>query len=144
MENVLEQLLSLSTIVLCLMISVLVEMQRKVITKIKPDLEKSKMWNEFWVPLGPLGTGALIGLFIEQYPWPADFTSTWGRVFFGVVCGLASAHVYRVVKKFLVKKEDSMGAKDAGTIFTFGESPPPFAEASKNGANAGDSSDPKQ
>jgi hypothetical protein len=116
MENVLEQLLSLSTIVLCLIISVLVEVQRKIATRIRPSLKDSKTWNEFWVPLGPLGTGALIGLFIEQYPWPADFTSTWGRVFFGVVCGLASAHVYRVVKKFLVKKEDNMGDKEVESL----------------------------
>ena len=113
MENVIEQLFSLSTLVLCLMIWVLVWIQRKVVEYFWKNAKASKLWNELLLPLGPIGTGAIIGAAVSQYPYPEDFQSFWARIFFCVVCGLMSAHVYRIVKKFIKRKDDEAGSGDA-------------------------------
>lgn len=108
--NITDQFSPISIITLCLAIFALVWAQRKVVESIFPNLKKNKskwsrLWFEFFVPLGPLGTGALIGLLADSYPWPDVFAnSSIGRVLFGITCGLLSGFAYRLVKKNLVDK----------------------------------------
>lgn len=105
MDDVFNQLFTVANLIFCLIVAVLVEIQRRVVEKLWKNAKTNKWWNELFLPLGPLGTGGLLAGLIAQYPYPENFSSFWPRVFFGVVCGLASAHVYRIAKKLLKKKE---------------------------------------
>ena len=117
--DVLTQLLSLSNIVLCLAIVALVWIQRKgvevLISKLlKKDLKKSKVWTEFFIPIGPLGTGALLML-IPQVPVPEMFAEgNLVRMIFGLGLGLVSGLVYRLAKKNIL---DKMGKSDEETPY---------------------------
>lgn len=107
--DILTQLLSVSNIVLCLAIVAIVWIQRKgtkvLVKKIfKKDLEKSTLWTEFFMPVGPLVTGALLTL-IPQLPVPEMFSEgVMVRMVFGIGIGLVSGLVYRLVKKNILDK----------------------------------------
>src|SRR3972149_8769456 len=101
--DVLDQLLSVSNIVLCLAIVALVWMQRTSIEifmarLLDKDLKNSKLWTEFFIPLCPVVTGAFLML-IPQMPVPDIFSGGYlVRMVFGLGLGLISGLVYRLVK----------------------------------------------
>jgi VIT1/CCC1 family predicted Fe2+/Mn2+ transporter len=107
--DVLTQLLSLENIVLCLAVVALVWAQRKLAELLIPSLTKEgtraeKWWSEFLVPIGPIGTGALLML-IPYLPAPEMFSSSLvSRGIFGIFLGLISGLVYRLVKKNFLNK----------------------------------------
>ncbi len=105
MDDMVLQFISVPNVVLCIVVGFLVQVQRKVVeTKFK-GFAKTKMWTEFLLPLGPLGTGMLITA-CTSYPVPEMLAESFtGRIFFGLVAGLGSGYVYRIAKKML-KKED--------------------------------------
>ena len=106
MDNVIQEFLSMSTLVLCLLIGVFVLIERKAVEYFWKSNKSNRFWTELGLPSLPLLTGGLIGLFAAKYPYPELFShSVSGRVFFSMVCGLLSAHVYRVVKKFWQARE---------------------------------------
>lgn len=117
--DVLSQLLSVSNIVLCLAIVALVWVQRKgaeVLAKraFKKDLKSSTLWTEFFMPVGPLGTGALLTL-IPQLPIPEMFDGGVGaKMVFGLGIGLVSGLVFRLVKKNILEK---LGKPDEKTPY---------------------------
>lgn len=110
MENLLLQLFALSNLIFCLMVWVLVWAQRKVIAMVWKGAETNKWYREILLPLGPIGTGGLLGAFVSEFPYPEGFTSLAARVFYGVVCGLLSAHVYKMVKGFVNKHKEEIAA----------------------------------
>ena len=107
--DALNQLLSISNIMLCLAIVAIVWMQRKgaeIFTKkvFKKELNSYTIWSEFLMPVGPIVTGALITL-IPQLPVPEMFAGGIGsRMVFGIGLGLISGLVYRLVKKNVLDK----------------------------------------
>ncbi len=117
--DVLAQLLSPSNIVLCLAIVALVWVQRKgteVLVKraLKKDLKNSTLWTEFFMPVGPLGIGALLTL-IPQLPIPEMFNGGMGaRMVFGLGIGLISGLIFRLVKKNILEK---LGKSDEKTPY---------------------------
>ena len=121
MDNVLEQLFSMSTIILCLMIWILTWLQRKVVEYFWKKASDNKFWREILLPLGPVGTGGILGALVPQYPWPEDFKSLGARVIFGAVCGLGSAHVYRILNKFIAKKEAASGDAEGDGLLDAGD-----------------------
>lgn len=105
MDDLVLQFISVPNVVLCIVIGFLVQMQRKIVESNFENFAKTKTWTEFFLPLGPLGTGMLITAF-TSYPVPDMLTDSFtGRVFFGLVAGLGSGYVYRIAKKML-KRED--------------------------------------
>lgn len=100
----LNQFLTIPMIAFCLVVSVLVWAQRKGLELAFPKIKEHIVWRDFFLPLGPAATGAILGGVITNYPFPASLTSLAGRIFCGVVCGLASGTVYRILKKFLAEK----------------------------------------
>ena len=104
MDNMLEQLLTLPNLVFCLMVWVLVWAQRKAVSYVWKKAEENKLYRELLLPMGPIATGGIIGALVPSYPYPDTFSTFAGRVFFGCVCGLASAHVYKILKQWIVKK----------------------------------------
>lgn len=100
-----EQFFSMPMGILCLVIWVLVLLQRKVIELALPRAKTSLLWRELFLPFGPPGTGALFGIVIANYPYPDVFVgSLGGRICCGVVCGLASGFAYRLLKNFFMSK----------------------------------------
>jgi len=82
-------------------------MQRKVVKVFWKNAETSKVWREILLPLGPVGTGGIMAGLMVNYPYPDDFQNFGGRVVFGMVAGLASAHVYSMLKGFLKARSGS-------------------------------------
>lgn len=122
--DVLVQLLSLSNIVLCLAIVALVWVQRKgaeiFVSKLfslfgkEYSLKESKVWTEFLVPIGPIGTGMLLML-VPGIPIPEMFSQgSWVKMVFGLGLGLISGLVFRLIKKNLL---DKMGKSDEKTPY---------------------------
>ncbi len=105
MEDTLAQVLTLSNIVFCLMISVLVFVVRRGVDAFWKTAKQNKIWNELVLPILPLVTGGTLGASIATWPYPEDFQTFGARVIFGCVAGLFSSQVYRIVKKMLEKKE---------------------------------------
>ena len=108
MDNIFEQLLTLPNVAFCLMVWVLVWMQRKVLSLVWAKAEASRVYREFLLPLGPLGTGGIMAAIVSQFPYPEGIEGLWGRVMFGVLAGLASAHVYKMAKPFLPEAMQKM------------------------------------
>jgi hypothetical protein len=102
--EILNQLLTIPMIIFCLVIFVLVWIQRKLVELLFPKAKDFIFWRELLLPLGPAGTGAILGILLTSYPVPESLTSLVGRIFYGVACGLASATIYRMLKTFLVEK----------------------------------------
>lgn len=106
--DILNQLISLQNIVLCLAIVALVWVQRKSVELfskkvLKKDLLKSDIWTEFFVPIGPLGTG--LGLmFVPGVPVPEMFMNGQAKFVFGIGLGLISGLLFRILKKNLLER----------------------------------------
>lgn len=104
-----SEFLNLSTIVFCLVVFCLVWVQRKVVEGLLPKLKDPKYkyshyWTELFVPIGPISTGGILGFLVSEYPYPEMFSTSTSRTFFGIVCGLLSGLVYRLVKKNVLEK----------------------------------------
>lgn len=120
METALAELLSFSNLMMALAIFALVFVQRKVAESIakyafKKDISKSGLWRDLFLPLGPLGTGALV-MMIPGLPVPALFAvGLGGKIIYGVGLGLMSGLTYRMAKKLIL---DKMGKEDEETPYT--------------------------
>lgn len=114
MNEIVEQFLSLPLVIYCLVIWALVWVQRRGVEVGIPSIKTKKFWTEFLVPLGPLGTGALLAAALPMYPFPEMFVAHWtGRAAVGLACGLVSGLVFRIVKKALVEKLGQLATKFA-------------------------------
>jgi hypothetical protein len=115
-DTVLESLFSIQTIVFAVVIYLQVLIFRKLIETaaskvayIFPDKWEPfwvELWREWILPAIPVIFGGLTSYLVVQYPYPEVFASSdAGRIFFGLVAGLAAAYVYpRVLfyyRKFL-------------------------------------------
>ena len=107
--ELLEQLLTTYNLLFCLTIVGVVWFQRKCAelfveklgtwTKKPLSLKSSKVWNDLFVPLGPLGTGAFIAM-MPQAVLPEMFSDGLiNKMVFGVGMGLLSGFMFRLIKK---------------------------------------------
>ncbi len=108
MDDILKVLFGLPFIFFCLAISAVTVVTRKIIEYILehprvPTSKKSKIWNELVLPIAPVIIGPVWAFFAPTYPFSATLTNAHGRVIIGLVAGLLSGLVYRVVKAFVVK-----------------------------------------
>ena len=70
-----------------------------------PASRQSTIWRAFILPVTPVILGGLAGYFAKNYPYPEGLAeSQYGRVSFGLVAGLLSGLVYRVIKELLRSK----------------------------------------
>lgn len=100
-------------VLFCLGIMAITWVIRKVVEYFleKPSvpMEKtSKLWTELLLPIGPVIGGAIIGFFFKEYPFPEGITSDSARVFFGMVAGLFSGLVYKIIKGMLFNKAEEV------------------------------------
>jgi len=66
--------------------------------------KKSRLWNELILPIAPPIIGILMSIFGTNLPYPENLTTLDGKIEFGLVAGLFSGLVYRVVKSFVASK----------------------------------------
>ena len=70
-----------------------------------PGNKNSMIWRSLLLPIAPVLTGAFAGYLAKGYPYPEGLgTSEYGRVSFGLVAGLLSGLVYRVISEILRSK----------------------------------------
>ena len=103
MEFGLDKFFCWQTVALSLLLWFLTFTIRRVLEKAVPQLldPKSKLsgwWGDVLVPAFPpmLGFG-LAAAIVKTFPYPESMQLFWGRVMFGVVCGLLSSKVYQLV-----------------------------------------------
>ena len=61
----------------------------------------AKLWRGLILPILPIVLGLTAALFAKAYPFPEGFSSTSGRVVFGLVSGFTSGLAVRIYKSFL-------------------------------------------
>jgi hypothetical protein len=109
MESVLSQILSVYFVLLCLGISAATFVCRKIIEFIldnpKVSASKtSKFWTELFLPIFPVLFGGLYGYWDKSFVFTATATSSSQRFLFGLVAGLLSGLVYKVIKGLIYSK----------------------------------------
>jgi hypothetical protein len=66
------------------------------------------VWTEVILPILPVILGVIFSYFARRYPFPDTFgASISGRIDFGLVGGLLSGLVYRVLRALLLQKVNS-------------------------------------
>ncbi len=108
MDDILKVLFGLPFIFFCLAISAVTVVLRKVIEYILenprvPTSKNSKIWKELVLPIAPVVIGPVWAFLAPTYPFSEHLTTGNARVIIGLVAGLFSGLVYRVVKAFVVK-----------------------------------------
>lgn len=109
MDAVFYAIFSWQFLLFCLGLAAVTFVVRKVVEYFILDNPKmpgnraSKLWRELLLPVGPVVNGALVGLLATKYPYPEGIHSVSGRVIFGLVAGLLSGLVYRVIVGMLKK-----------------------------------------
>lgn len=96
-------------LVLCVVIYILVELQRKILelffSKFLPVMLKegkwqNKLWKDILLPSGAPGTGMIFTWLVQSYPYPEMFnTSPANRIIWGIFAGFFSGYVYRMTKQ---------------------------------------------
>lgn len=90
-----------------------------------PGSRTSKLWRELLLPIGPVCGGALLGLVAAKYPYPEGINSISGRVIFGLVAGLLSGLVYRVISGMLKKTTEEATAVVSNAVNSGSVNAPP-------------------
>lgn len=108
-------------VLFCLGIATLTFIVRKIVEYFldKPSvpMEKgSKLWTELLLPVGPVITGAILGYLFKGYPFPEGISSDSARMFFGLVAGMFSGLVYRIINGMLKNKADEIGEQAAEAL----------------------------
>lgn len=67
---------------------------------------KINLWHDLLLPVFPVFIGAVAAYLMKTFPYPEQLNSSGagGRVLFGVVAGLFSGLIYRVVKSLISQK----------------------------------------
>lgn len=111
MDPILQMLLSWQFIVFGLAIAALVFVIRQLIdyslerwVKLRQKEKKLKLWTNLVLPILPVLLGGICGFLVKTYPYPQELTTPGGRVVFGLVAGLMSGLLYRVIKSLLFQK----------------------------------------
>lgn len=98
-------------LIFCLGLSAITFVVRKIVEYLMlcfPGLLGSKfsiLWKSVLLPIGPVVNGAIAGVLADSFPYPESLgTSSYGRFSFGLVAGLFSGLVYRIVVELLKSK----------------------------------------
>lgn len=113
MDDAILGIFSLSSVVFCVVVDILVKLQKRLITKFRPDLMKKTIYTEFYLPGSPIATGAILALAAKGYPFPELFAaSAWGRLGLGIFLGMCSGWLYARVRSFLEAKKAKEDAQE--------------------------------
>ena len=106
MGNLAEVLLSWQFIIFGLgivAITSVISRFTEYVFNIKKYAKRQKIWKELMLPTLPVILGSLLAYCITSYPYPVGLETSGARFVFGLVAGLLSTLIYRIVKSFLNK-----------------------------------------
>ena len=107
MDTILQTFLSLQFLFFCLGIAAITFVLRKIVDYILTlkGLQNNKLWNELILPIMPVILGVLCASVAKRYPFPDIFgVSVSAKMNFGLVAGLFSGLVYKIIKGLLSQK----------------------------------------
>jgi hypothetical protein len=109
MDMMFQALLSWQFLIFCLAVAAVTFVVRSVVEYILdnpkiPASKNSKLWHELILPIMPVILGCVCAYADKTYPYPTGLNFVGGRVAFGLVAGLLSGLVYRVIRAFLTSK----------------------------------------
>lgn len=114
MDPILQVLLSWQFVLFGLAIAAIIYVFRLLVqyfaSLAKKDLTTSNLWNNLVLPIAPILIGVTAALLFKKFPYPgfvADATGAFARgdrIIFGLVTGLFSTVMYRIIKSMLYQK----------------------------------------
>lgn len=108
MDTILQILLSWQFITFGLAIAAVVFVIRKIVEYLMETYtslsKETKLWNHLMLPILPVLLGVLSSYFFKTFPYPGGLSATDSRVIFGLVAGLFSGLIYRIVNGLLGEK----------------------------------------
>lgn len=114
----LAALFSWQFVLLSLFIAGITFIVRLVMEYYKENLKDQKFWRDVFLPIFPLVLGVVIGATMSKYPYPDGLVSIGGRIVFGMVAGMFSGLVFRVMNAMLKAKEDNPSTTISTTTAT--------------------------
>jgi xanthosine utilization system XapX-like protein len=102
--DLLSQLFGWQFMLFCLGIASITFVVRSTVEHLLSNAKEIKVWKELILPIFPVVVGAIFSLLATSYPYPEGFDSASGRTMFGLVAGLLSGLLYRVIKSLLASK----------------------------------------
>ena len=64
----------------------------------------SKLWRDLILPILPVIMGVFLSVSVSDYPYPDGISNVQSRFIFGLVAGLLSSLLYRLIKSLINKK----------------------------------------
>lgn len=129
MDPILQILLSWQFILFGLAVAALVYVLRIVVEYVlisfNIDPKIPKWWNDLVLPVLPVVLGPMCSIFIKTFPYPDGLITVGSRLIFGLVAGLLSTLLYRIVKALLSQKLQSLGQAADDTTTNQPPSTPP-------------------
>jgi hypothetical protein len=114
MDQAFQALLTWQFLFFCLAIAALTFVFRKIgdfiINNYKFSTIVMKFWTDLMLPILPVLTGSVMALILKKYPYPDNLTTGSSRFIWGLVAGLLSGLVYRIVKSFLNNQVNKQGS----------------------------------
>jgi len=107
MDPILSILLCWQLIFFGLAIAAIVFVVRTIVEYFQKNKE-AKLWNKLILPVLPIISGGVVGRLLKSFPYPDGLTHYWDRVIFGMVAGLLSTFMYRMIKNLMFKKNSSI------------------------------------
>lgn len=112
MDNILQILMSWQFIIFSLGIVAVTSVFRTIVEylllNVKVMAKESKLWADLILPIMPVVLGSVAAIVIKGYPYPEGISSIGARFVFGLVAGLLSTLLYRIVKAFFNQKLTSV------------------------------------
>jgi hypothetical protein len=109
LDDIFNAFVNPQTILICLVVYVMTFAIRTAVEALWKSASHNLLWNELFLPLGPIANGALLGLAAKTFVWPeVAGGSLAGRMMYGAVCGLFSAFVYGRARSFAEAKASSV------------------------------------
>lgn len=97
-----------NTGLLCLGVYLATYVIRTLVETTLPGVKTNKFWTELFLPLGPIATGAIIGLFSHKFPWPLQIADiAIAKIMYGATCGMMCGWMYGRLRAWAKPVEDT-------------------------------------
>ncbi len=107
-DKAFDTLVNWQTLLFCLGIYVITYVLRTVTEALwkrfrgGKKLTDSNLWNELFLPLGPIFVGWVLAFLGKKFPWPVAIAGTaTGKLLYGGLCGIASGWIYARLRAWL-------------------------------------------
>lgn len=110
MEDLIISLFNVSFLFLAIGVSIFVQFIRSFVNFFGKRIKVPEVISDFYkhvlLRATPPFVGVIICFFADSYPYPEQFATDSGRLFFGLVAGLFALPIYDIVKKYIKKAKE--------------------------------------